>query len=442
MIEQHILDWFLTERGIKPETLEEFGVHQEGEYIIFPFLLGEKRRKDPTIKDKRVFLYTNGQSPDLFHNQNHVSSSKVSFLVEGESDTLRLSQALREAYSGPSEEMSKVYGLSGIETWQPHFADAFKDSEKVFVILDNDEDYSVKGRVDTVWRVIKRTLGRKAQRVILPAGVKDVCDFFLRYELDDLKELCKRRPLPNVNLHRLDLTIKPPPMDWLIEGLICKGDVNLLIGQPGQGKSFLAMDMALAVAGGKDNWLDHPVISHGPVMYLDEENPEDIIHHRFQKLGLDKTIANMIYYFYRPGLWLNKDPDTLLNEAVEIEPQLIILDSLSRLHNEDENNANAMATLFREAITPLARETGAAVIVIHHTIKSSAESGFQRARGSGDITAVVDGAFEVQGSDGSGRLYIHQYKSRRSLARVGITAEIRDIGDSIKISTRESELPF
>lgn len=432
-MEETVEKWFLDERGIEDSTLAAFGIHQEGDLVVFPYPDGEKCRRNPVTSEKRGFFFNGKMS--LFESPTDPDySPKQAFIVEGETDTLRLWQELESS-------SIKVYGLSGVEAWQPHYADEFRDYDKVFIILDNDEDYAVQTRVNNCWKNIRASLGAKCKRVYLPAGTKDICDFFKSYDLDAFREICIRKVAGAGRFKRLDLTQEPPPMKWLVEDLVCQGDVNLLIGAPGLGKSWLMMDLALGVIGGKSEWLGRPVKSNGPVLYIDEENPEDIIYHRFRKLGLKSSDAGKIHYLYRPGIWVNKEPDALLEEALNIEPSLIILDSLSRIHSEDENNANKMAELFRNGIQPLARETGAAVMVIHHTIKGDSENSFQRARGSGDLTAVVDAAFDVRGSESTGVFSISQYKSRRRMGGNIINLKLVDVGEKVVIETT-GDLPF
>lgn len=335
-----------------------------------------------------------------------------------------------------------VYGLSGIETWQPHFAEPLAKYDRVYTILDNDQDYNVRARVDACWKQIRNDLGgKKAKRVVLPADVKDVCEYFTKYNLELLRELCVRKSPVLSRLQRLNLLTPAPEPDWLVEDFIAEGDVNLLIGDPGLGKSWLTMDLALKVAGHEGKWLGKRVMRQGSVLYVDEENPEDIILGRFQRLGLDERMARNIHFLHRPGIWLNKEPDVLLDEALEIEPRLIVLDALTALHSIEENNANAMRSMFREAIIPLARDTGASVIVIHHTTKAEDASSFKRARGTGDLSAVVDCALDARGTDEPGQFTLSQYKSRRRLGGESLTVQIEDTLDGgVRLSTRE--IPF
>lgn len=334
-----------------------------------------------------------------------------------------------------------VCGLPGVTSWQPHFADRFKAAERVYVVLDNDAAYPASSATEKAWKQIRGDLGKKAKRVVLPADVKDVCEFFDKYDLELFRELCVRKSPVLSRLNRLNLMVPAPAPDWLVEDYIAAGDVNLFIGDPGLGKSWLMMDLAIKVADEGGKWLDRHVLKGGRVLYIDEENPEDIILGRFNKLGLSERASKNIHFLYRPGIWLNREPDVLIDEAAEVEPTLIVLDSLTALHSADENNANAMRGMFKEAINPLARDTGAAVIVIHHTTKDVDASSFKRARGSGDLTAVVDCAVDARGTDEPGVFTLSQYKSRRRLGGELITVAIEDtLEGGVALKTRP--LPF
>lgn len=422
-------EWFAS-KGITLPTLERYGVHTDEENALcFPYPSGTVKRRKNLPDGKRVFLWPKGKSLELFHVNNPTAES-TAFLVEGETDTMRLDQEiLANAGSLPD-----VYGLPGIEGWKPEWATAFKPYERVFVLLDNDQDYNVRARVDTAWRSIRSDFmavadGPAVKRVHLPEDVNDVCEFFDRYDIGVLEALAKRSPVQTSRYRALDLTKEPPPVRWLLEDFICRGDIHLLIGEPGIGKSWFTMAMAVAIANGDSTFLGHEIQEHGRVLYVDEENPEDLVYDRFRKLGLDRKAARRIRYLNNSGIRLDKsDADVLVEEALDFEPSLVVLDSLTRFHTEDENHAGAMASLFHNAIKPLARETGAAVVLIHHANKSESNSSYRRSRGSGDITASVDSGFDVR-ETGENSLVMATFKSRRKAQGDALYMTIKDIPD-------------
>jgi hypothetical protein len=416
-------EWFLNERGITKDTLREFGVTVRADgAIILPYPNGNKVRLG-IPHGERKFFFDSGVKPGLFHEQD--ATNKHVFLVEGETDTMRLWQECRV----PGEIVGGqpgVVGLSGIDTWQDSFADRFAGADRVYVVLDNDADYNVQARVDNSWRSIRAALGPKARRIRLPSDVKDVCEYFALYDLETLWMIVSNAvSLPGASRWKpLDLTSPPPPVKWLVNNLICRGDIHLEMGEPGIGKSWLTMDMCLAVAQGRP-WLGHEVMEAGRVLYVDEENPPDLIFNRLNRLGMTPEDAKNIRYLNNQGILLDKDPDALVDEALEFQPHLIVLDSLTRFHAGDEDKAGSMATLYNTALKPLARETDAAVMLLHHAGKTEANSSYRRSRGSGEIIANADAGFDVRQA-GINQLTIAQFKSRRRQAGDLIHVSITD----------------
>lgn len=429
-----ILAWF-EEKGITSDTVFDFGVELEKDgAVAFLYRDGKKRRYGvPT--GTRSFRWEKGTPPCLFNLRDN--QKKHIFLVEGETDTMKLRQEV-----GDNPDVG-VIGLPGIETWEDSMAEDLRAAEQVWVILDNDLDYNVVGRVDNAWRQIRLALGKRAKRIYLPRGINDVCEFFEDYDLDALRMIVEREPPAGESRFRvLDLSADPPPVRWLIDNLICHGDIHMLIGEPSIGKSWLTMDMAIAIAGGRSEYLGRKVFEHGRVLYVDEENPQDVIYDRLNKLGLTTELAKNIRYLSNEGIRLDKQADMLIEEALDYEPQLIILDSLTRFHTEDENNAGAMAALFNDALSPLARQTGAAVVLIHHVNKTDSNSSYRRSRGSGDITAAPDCGYDVR-AVGERSIAVSHYKSRRVALQDTFFVTIQDVEGGVElVGGEQQQVPF
>lgn len=401
-----VATWFEEERGISRETLRHFGVTvRDDGAVILPYPNGEKIRKG-IPNGEREFFFTSGRKPDLF-NQEEGDRSSVA-LVEGETDTMRLWQAVHEN-GGNEDNRVGVVGLSGIETWRDDLARHF--TGRVYIILDNDRDYNVQARVDTAWRHIRASLGSRARRVRLPGDVKDICEFFdSGYTLEHLAALMQADTSES-RWHPLDLTQEPPPVDWLVDQLLVRGASHIIMGEPGIGKSWLTMTLCLGVVRGTD-WLGLPVLHPGRVLYIDEENAEGLVFDRLRsKLGMTPEEAKQVRYLNNQGILLDKDPDALVDEALEFGPQLIVLDSLTRFHMGEEDKAGPMAQLYNNALKPLARETGAALVILHHAGKTESTSSYRRSRGSGEIIANVDIGIDARQS-GLNSMTLATFKSR------------------------------
>lgn len=411
-----VVEWFQNERGITQETLGRFsvGIRPDGGVTI-PYERGTKIRRG-IPHGKRAFNFEGDLT--LFPSGN-VQDKAAVVLVEGETDTMRLWQELQT----PGAPAWNIVGLPGIDTWRESFAQSLSAAEKVYVILDNDKDYMVQGRVDHAWKQIRADLGRKAKRVKLPNDVKDVCEFFAKgYTLEILQELAESQVFGS-RFNPLDLTSEPPPIQWLVEGVFCLGDVNLMLGEPGIGKSWLSQDLAVAIAQGRP-WLGRKVIQGG-VLYADEENSVDLVYDRLRKLGLRPEDAQYLRYLSNEGILLDRDPEKLIDEALDFQPKLIVLDALTRFHSGDEDKAGSMSQLYNNALKPLARETGATVLLLHHAGKTESNSSYRRSRGSGEIIANADAGFDVR-QTGINALSIANFKSRRKQMGETVNVIIQD----------------
>jgi len=422
MMNDEVAAWFTENRGIRKDTLEAFGLYTNGYGdVVIPYSNGEKLRPNPTVplrEGQPRFSFTKGKTPDLFVCPALEHTSTTAFLVEGETDAMRLWQELVGDAAG--ENIPAVFGLSGINTWRQDFASAFSEFDHVYVILDNDfMDYTTAARVDHVWlHQIYPDLKAvtKVKRVRLPDGVKDVCEFFETFDLEALRIQVGRTKAAS-RFRPLDMSKAPPEPNWLVEGLIARGDVTLLSGLGSLGKSMLTMGLTVASIEEWDYFLGHKMKAWGSVLYIDEENPEDVVYNRLFRMGLQRENIGQLRYLWNNGIFLDRVGDALLEEALDFEPAVICIDSLTRVHTKEENNTGDMAHIMNECIKPLARQTGAAVVVIHHHDKNA-----NGPRGAGDIFNSVDAsldAFETTGAD----LMLRLKKTRR-----------RKKNDSIRVS--------
>ena len=108
--------------------------------------------------------------------------------------------------------------------------------------------------------------------------------------------------------------------------------------------------------------------------------------------GLDLAGVD-IHVITAPTLRLDRDRDRLrlLETTRRLQPRLLLLDPLVRLHGIDENNAGEVAELLAY-FRSLQRQLDLSVLLVHHTRKNAAGgvAAGQGLRGSGDIHAFGD----------------------------------------------------
>lgn len=300
------------------------------------------------------------------------------------------------------KDADAIWAAGGVATCNPHGAGHWRDEfsevlagRNVTVVRDRDEAGAKHASQVMI------SLGRKPQalRLVEARKGKDASDHLRAgYGLEDWIEPSFFQPL--------DFTKPAPEPKWVLEGRVAEGDLVLLSGAPGLGKSWWTMALAVAVVSG--GMFLNRTVKHGRVLYFDEENPEDVIYDRLKRLGHEPTNKNL-RYISNGGVRLDTHPELLIQEALVFSPDLIVLDSLARVHSKEENSFAEMSEILNGTLRKLARSTGAGVILIHHHDKSN-----RGPRGSGDIVAAVDCQIDLYGEPGSGEMYERVKKSRRA----------------------------
>lgn len=210
----------------------------------------------------------------------------------------------------------------------------------------------------------------------------------LPYELD---------PVRTVTVDEYTV-LQRPNLSWLIHGLIPRPSMMMLMGPPKVGKSWLAMDIARAVAGGKD-FLGRKT-TQGRVLYIQQDTSEAVWRDRLQK-----QIQLFGIEFPKDLLMVHPDdtlhPVNLLEPASRawfasamktVQPALVVIDVLREIHNADENDSTAMK-LVGDHLGALFGQT--ALLLVHHMKKIPQEvtnpDPTTYGRGSSYIMGKMDG---------------------------------------------------
>lgn len=167
--------------------------------------------------------------------------------------------------------------------------------------------------------------------------------------------------------------LRPP----VIDGLLREGETMNLIASPKTGKSWLVLDLAIAVATGRP-WLGRFPTVAGDVLIIDNELHGETSANRIPKvakargLGTDEFADRVFIRNLRGGL---QDIVSLGPYFRAIEPgrfRLIVLDAFYRfLPTGMDENANAdMASLYNH-IDRYAADLGCAFVLIHHSSKGN-----------------------------------------------------------------------
>lgn len=176
---------------------------------------------------------------------------------------------------------------------------------------------------------------------------------------------------------------------YLIDSILPQENLLILGGNPKIGKSFLAMSIAKAVLTGNPLWGRFPVRNTGPVIYVDLETSKPEFKNRFKKMKFDVNLPISFLHLPPAGVRLDKNAcfKPLMEKIEEVNPVLIIIDSLTRVHRQRENDSSLMS-LVMERLRKIVNY-GVTVLVIHHHRKERGPRS-QMLRGSSDIQAAID----------------------------------------------------
>lgn len=185
----------------------------------------------------------------------------------------------------------------------------------------------------------------------------------------------------------------------LIEGVLRQGHKMLIAGPSKAGKSFLQIEMCIAVAEGK-KWLGWPC-TQGRIMYVNLELDRASCLHRFKDvykaLGWNpENLGNIdIWNLRGRSKPMDKLAPMLIRRAAKKEYIAIVIDPIYKVITGDENSADQMAN-FCNQFDRVCTELGVAVIYCHHHSKGAqgGKKSMDRASGSGvfarDPDALLD----------------------------------------------------
>lgn len=188
----------------------------------------------------------------------------------------------------------------------------------------------------------------------------------------------------------LDGIPRPEP---LIPGWLTRDSLARLVGEPGTGKSFVALDWAGTVGTGA--MYDGKKAVQGDVLYVVAEGASGIQQrvrawekHNKRKMTGVKFFPAPVQVMGAGDGTRDKDWKALVSYARRMRPSLIVLDTQSRVTVGVEENSNTEMGKVVDRLESLRTQSGACVLLVHHTAK-----GGDTGRGAGVVTGALTTEF-------------------------------------------------
>lgn len=234
------------------------------------------------------------------------------------------------------------------------------------------------------------------------------------------------------NFLSLDDVESLPPPKWLVPGVLTEGSLAAIYGAPESGKSFLAVDMSMAIAGGID-WHGRQV-ERGGVLYIAAEGAPGL-GKRFRAWKMDRCAQGRGFdlHLMRDDLNLAAEKDGGVRAFVqavtdELGPlRLIVIDTLNQTAaGADENSAKDMGR-YIASMKLLRNATGAAVVVVHHSGKDLSKG----MRGSTALLGAMDTTVEVERHTDGHSIKVTVKKQKDAEREPPMRFNMEKVGDSL-----------
>lgn len=198
------------------------------------------------------------------------------------------------------------------------------------------------------------------------------------------------------------LSAEFPEPRWAVPGIVAEG-VTLLAGAPKLGKSWMALNLATAVASG-GRALGSVQVEQGPVLYLAlEDTPRRLQNRLRMVLGTDPAPDGLNFWTRCPSIpdgggdaltaWLDSHRHA----------RLVIIDVLTRVRGRVSDRSDRYQADYHamEAIKTLADDYSVPFLVAHHTRKAEADDFLETVSGSHGLAGAADAVSVLKRSRGS-----------------------------------------
>jgi len=242
----------------------------------------------------------------------------------------------------------------------------------------------------------------------LPSKPTDFNDLHTLQGIEAVKEQIERVALPAIDKLAFEFTradsLELTEIKWVVDDYIEADSLAQVFGDPGGGKSFVAIDLACCVATGKP-WHGHDV-KQGSVFYIAGEGHNGLARRlKAWQIGNGTSLAGVpLYKSHRAAQLYDATEAAVVAESIKqlsaeanCIPSMIVIDTLARNHGGDENSTQDMNAFIQHLDVYLRQPWKCCVMVVHH----SGVADKDRSRGSTALKGALDAEYKCQLDSGT-----------------------------------------
>lgn len=185
-----------------------------------------------------------------------------------------------------------------------------------------------------------------------------------------------------------------PPPQPLIDGWLYRDSLAMMFGPSGVGKSFVAIDLAMAVGSDVGSWHGN-TITNGPVLYVIAEGAAGVSKRAEAWQQARGVSADVWWHPAAVNIYDAAWASALAEVVAELRPVLVVVDTLARsIIGADENSSRDMGVAIAN-LDMIRTAAQCCVLIVHHAGKDTRKG----ARGASALKAAMDAELEVGGTE-------------------------------------------
>jgi len=199
-----------------------------------------------------------------------------------------------------------------------------------------------------------------------------------------------------------------PEPRWAVPGILAEG-LNLLAGAPKLGKSWLAMNMCVAVAAG-GRALGKVKVEQGEALYLALEDPPRRLQQRLRMVLARDSVPPGLHFetawerltdggTQRLAAWLKAHPAC----------RLVVIDVLAKVRGQVDDRSSRYDADFQamNMLKSLADHHSVAILVLHHTRKAASDDFLDTVSGTHGLAGAADAVLVMRRARNSADAVLH-----------------------------------